>query len=197
MTLNCSFSSPILSSAVIIMFFLKDSFETVKELSDASVVPLTKNYHGALGSQFWRNSMSWLFSLGISMSSFFSLGIVCRGFLVLESRCRRFSVLELDVVAFFLSKIALGSRCLDLIVSFSWCRVVFVPESRCCRFLVLESRCCGFLVLGSRCRGIFVSTASFSFSLWKQKKSSKIFQILLKNISIIQIYATAISIMYA
>ena len=53
MILNCSFSSPILSSAVIIiMFFLKDSFETVKELSDASVVPLTKNYQGALGSEF-------------------------------------------------------------------------------------------------------------------------------------------------
>ena len=35
----------------------------------------------------------------------------------------------------------------------------------CWGFLVLEYRCRGLLALGCRCRGIYVSTASFSFSL--------------------------------
>ena len=124
---------------------------------------------------------------------------------------------ELDVVAFW-------SRNLDVVVFQSWnlnvmafCPlkkmpwnhdflaylspfldvVVFpnlvVPESWSRSFLVLESRCRGFLVLESQCRG-----TSFSLLSWKQKKSRIIMSImLLKNISIDQIYATSICIMYA
>ena len=91
-----------------------------------------------------------------------------------------------------------GTRFRGFLVLESRCRGFLVLESQCRGFLVLESRCRGFLVLGSRCRGMCVSAASFSFSLRKQKNSSKIISIiLLKNISVIQIYATRITIMYA
>ena len=103
------------------------------------------------------------------------------GFLVLECQCRGFSVLE--------------SRCRGLNFSISRCRGVLVPESR---FLVFVSRYRFFFVLEPRCRGMCVSTASFSFSSWKQKKLRKFISIiLLKNISIIQIYATALCMIYA
>ena len=82
------------------------------------------NYQEADGSEFHRNSMSWLFGLGILMSWFFSLGISMSWLIVLW-------------------KNALGSRCRGLFVSVSQCR----------GFLVLESRCRGFLVLESQCRG--------------------------------------------
>ena len=86
-------------------------------------------------------------------------------------------------------------RCRGLNFSVSFCRVFQSPNSR---FLNLVSRYRVFLILESRCPGMCVSTALFSFSLRKQKKSRKINSIIfLKNISIIQIYATALGMIYA
>ena len=104
---------------------------------------------------------------------------------------------NLDVVGFCPLKKCLGItmswfNCLRS--SMLWC---FSPRISMSRFLVFESRYRDFLVLGSRCC-IYISTASFSFSSWKQNKSSKnISIILLKNTSVIQIYATAICIIHA
>ena len=89
-----------------------------------SGIPPLFRYQGTEGSEFHRNSMSWLFGLGISMSWFFSLGISMSWFFVLW-------------------KNTLESRCPGL----------FVSVSRCHGFMVLESRCRGFLVLESQCRG--------------------------------------------
>ena len=72
----------------------------------------------------------------------------------------------------------------------------FSPESWCCVFLVWESWCRGLLVLGSWCHGVCVSQQP-RFFMVRTEKSRKLFGILLKNISIIQINATAISIKYA
>ena len=101
-------------------------------------------------------------------------GTRCRGFLALESQCRGFLGLGISMSwLFILWKNALESRCRGLFVSVSRCRGFLVLGSRCRGFLALESRCRSFLVLGSRCRGMCVSAASFSFSLWKQKKNTQ------------------------
>ena len=124
-------------------------------------------------------------------------GTWCCGFLVPESRCRGFSVLESQCYGFLSSEkrpwnhdfLAYLSPFLDFVVFPN----LVVPESWSRSFLVLKSRCRGFLVLESQCRG-----TSFSLSSWKQKKSRIIMSIMLfKNISIDQIYATSICIMYA
>ena len=73
-------------------------------------------------SESHRNSMSWLFGLGIWMSWFSSPGISISWLLVLW-------------------KNALESRCPDLFVSASRCRGALIPESRWRVFLVLESWC--------------------------------------------------------
>ena len=110
-----------------------------------SIIPPV--YQGAYGSQFCRNLMSWLFSIGILMSWFFSLGIPTSWLFVLW-------------------KNALGSRCRGLIASVSQCHGALVRQSRCRGFLDLQSWWCrSFLVLRSQCCGICVSTTSFSFSL--------------------------------
>ena len=124
-------------------------------------------------------------------------GTWCRSFLVSKSRCRGFSVLESQCYGFLSSEkrpwnhdfLAYLSPFLDFVVFPN----LVVPESWSRSFLVLKSRCRGFLVLESQCRG-----TSFSLSSWKQKKSRIIMSImLLKNISIDQIYATSICKMYA
>ena len=111
-----------------------------------------------------------------------SAGTRCHGFLVLESWCCGFMSPEKtpwshDVVAYlspFLD-VVFSSPNISVTVFWLWnLDVVFL--------LVLESRCCG----------IFVSTASFSFSSWKQKNHAQLFQLCCwKNVSVVQIYATS------
>ena len=135
------------------------------------------------------NSMSWVFGLGILIAWFFSLGIWMSWLLVLWKK-----VLESRCCGLFVSV----CPCRGVLIAESRCRGFLVVKSQCWGFLVLEFRCRGFLVLESRCRGICVSTASFSLSSWKQKKSRIIMSvILLKNILIFQICATSICIMHA
>ena len=110
-------------------------------------------------SEFRRNSMSWLFGLGISMWCFFSLGISMSWLFALWKNS-----LNHDVVAYL-------SPSLDVVDFWSWNLdvVVYVPP---------------------RPRSLVI--------IVKTKKSRIIMSImLLKNTSVVQIYATSICIIYA
>ena len=97
-----------------------------------------------------------------------SAGTRCHGFLVLESWCHGFLVMESWCCGFMSSEKMPWSH--DVAYLSPFLDVVFSsPNISVTVFWLWNLDVVFFLVLESRCCGIFVSTASFSFSSWKQK----------------------------
>ena len=128
------------------------------------------------GHEWYKILMLWRFSLGISMSWFFSLGILMWLFCPLK-KCHGMKMSWLNCLH------------LSMLWCFSspWITVLWgfgLGILISCYFGLGSLRC-------SRC----VLSSSLLFSSWKQKKSRKIILIiLLKNISIIQIYLYTVCI---
>ena len=100
---------------------------------------------------------------------------------------------NLNIVAFCLRKKSLVIVMSWPIFSVSQCHGVLDPESRSRSFLVLESRYCVLFGLGiSMLWYMHLHSLLFVFIV-----KIDYFNIVLKNISIIRIYATAICIMYS
>ena len=102
-----------------------------------------------LYTEFCRNSMSWLFGLGILM-----------------------------LWLYVPWKNALESRCCGLFVSISWC-CVFVPKHQCHSFLVVESWCCVFVGLGIQMLWYICLHSLVFIFIVKTKKSCIIVSIML------------------
>ena len=155
-----------------------------------------------------RFSMQWCLVLESRCHNFFVLESRCCGFLVLESRCCGFLVLESRCRVFSSSEKTRWNHDVVAYLSPFFDVVVFSPRISMSQFFCLGISMSWFFGLGismSWFFGLGIPMSGYMclhgiiFVVIKKTKKSRIIMpiMLLKNISIVQIYAISICIMYA